>query len=49
MKFWWWDDAIAHADSLARATLIRHKVTRGVDGHWTVDLADNAVAVEPCS
>lgn len=49
MKFWWFDDALAYAVEIARGTLIRHKVTRGVDGHWTVDLADDAVAVGPCS
>lgn len=44
MTFYWWDDAIAFADELARGTLIRHKVTRGPGG-WTVDLADDAVAI----
>lgn len=48
MKFYWWVDAIAYADEIARGTQIRHKVTRGVDGHWTVDLADHTV-MEPCS
>jgi len=44
---------MAHALTLARWTLIRHKVTRDKvtheDGQWTVDLADDAVAVGPCS
>lgn len=47
MTFFWWDDAMAHATELARATRIRHKVhARG--GGWTVDLADAAV-LEACS
>jgi hypothetical protein len=49
VTFYWWDDAIAHANDLARWTMIRHKVS-GSAGLWVVDLADNSVLTgEPCS
>ena len=50
MTFYWWDDAVAHAISLTKWTLIRHRVFHTAGG-WTVDLADNAVLaqVEVCS
>lgn len=50
MKYFWWDDAVALAVELSRGTLIRHKVTSPDGGwSWIVDLADDAVALEPCS
>lgn len=48
MTFYWWEDARDLALELARGTQIRHKVTWTAGG-WTVDLADDAVAMEPCS
>lgn len=48
MTFYWWNDAVAFAHQLAVGTAIRHKVHRTASG-WTVDLADDAVAVEACS
>lgn len=48
MTFFWWDDAVKLAAELADGTLIRHKVFWTAGG-WTVDIADTAVALEPCS
>jgi hypothetical protein len=48
MTFYWWEDAIAHANDLARWTQIRHKVAAGPGG-WIVDLADDAVLLERAS
>lgn len=48
MTCYWWDDAVALANELARGTQIRHRVTKTAGG-WTVELADDAVLVEVCS